>query len=536
MGSPEWTLKEEFSSAQHRKEHAWEVYKHSSDWSIHQKKADVFKMAQEKKVPCFPVGLISDLPKMEQLDHRAFWVDLDHSVIRGFKYPGLPMKTNTESVPSRGAPLLGEHTFEVCQKLETISSNRMGRPGLDLLEEKGIQRMIPNALSGIRVVDFSWVVAGPFCTKLLGLMGAEVIKIESSTRPQYKNRGAWFSVINNSKKSCTINLATDEGKDLVKKIIARSDMVVENFSTGVMDRLGLGYSELCKIKEDIIFISASGLGRTGPGKDYLAYGSLLQGLSGWTSLFNKANPSMEAMGIFPAWTDPNTGLWELLAILTALYHRARTGKGLYVDLSMLESTITLMPDALLDFIANAKCPIPGASCFDTKAVPHGYYPCKENDSWIAISVSNQSEWKALCNVMGDPSWCHAEGLESSAHRLQNQQQIDKHLSEWTVQFPMQELFERLQSAGIPAGPCYNIEQLIGDPHFKLRGLFARLDLGKGKTQITTTLPWQDEEEKDWKGDLFKPPDLGEHNEYVFLELLQLTREEFEKYRSMGVIE
>ncbi len=180
--------------------------------------------------------------------------------------------------------------------------------------------MYQNALEGVRVADFSWVVAGPFCTKLIGLMGAEVIKIESAARPQYKTRGSWFSVLNNSKKSCTINLASDQGKALARRLIAVSDVVVENFSTGVMDRLGLGYEALRSIKPDIIYISSSGIGRTGPGKNYLAYGTLLQGLSGWTSLFSEPNPRMEGMGIVPSWTDPLTGLWEALLIQAALYN------------------------------------------------------------------------------------------------------------------------------------------------------------------------------------------------------------------------
>jgi len=394
--------------------------------------------------------------------------------------------------------------------------------------------MYQNALEGVRVVDFSWVVAGPYCTKLLGLMGAEVIKIESSTRPQYKDRGGWFSVLNNSKKSCTINLSTDQGKALVKRLIAASDVVVENFSTGVMDRLGLGYDALKAMSEDVIYVSSSGLGRTGPGRDYLAYGTLLQGLSGWTSLFTEPNPRMEGMGIAPAWTDPLTGLWEALIIQAALLHRSRTGKGLYVDLSMLESTIAVMGDVFLEFAATGRLPMAGQSSGYSHAVPHGVYPCKEDDSWIAISVESQSEWEGLCRVLGDPSWRHEEGLLTLAGRRRNRERIDRLLAEWTSRMPVMELFHKLQSAGVPAGPCYNLKQVVEDPHMELRGLFRRLPLSDEREQITTSVPWRDG--TDWKGNLFKAPALGEHNEHVFLGILGMPEEEYESYRRAGILE
>ena len=291
--------------------------------------------------------------------------------------------------------------------------------------------MYQNALEGVRVADFSWVVAGPFCTKLLGLMGAEVIKIESTARPQYKTRGSWFSVLNNSKKSCTINLSTDQGKALAKKLIAVSDVVVENFSTGVMERLGLGYDALRSVNPDIIYISSSGVGRTGPGKDYLAYGTLLQGLSGWTSLFSEPNPRMEGMGIVPSWTDPVTGMWEALLIQAALFHRSRTGEGFYVDLSMLESTITMMGDVFLGVAATGKPPVAGRSSSHSDAVPHGMFPCTGADSWIAISVESQSEWRSFCRVLGDPPWCHETEMLTLAGRQRSRERIDRLVTDWT---------------------------------------------------------------------------------------------------------
>lgn len=394
--------------------------------------------------------------------------------------------------------------------------------------------MYQSALEGVRVVDFSWVVAGPFCTKLLGLMGAEVIKIESATRPQYMSRGGWFSVLNTSKKSCTINLSTDQGKALVKRLIAVSDVVVENFSAGVMERLGLGYDALKSVKADIISVSSSGVGRKGPGRNYLAYGTLLQGLSGWTSLFGEPNPRMEGMGIVPSWTDPLTGLWEAFIIQAALWRRARTGEGVHIDLSMLESTITIMADVFLGFAATERLPAVNQSASHAHAVPHGIYPCKGDDQWIAISVESQAEWEGLRKAMGDPAWCREEKMHTCASRQVNRPRIDRLLAEWTAQTPAMELFQRLQLAGVRSGPCYDLRQLVQDPHMEWRGLFQRLPLADGSTQLTTGMPWRDQ--TDWKGNLFAAPTLGEHNDHVFLEILGMPEAEYESYRRAGILE
>jgi benzylsuccinate CoA-transferase BbsF subunit len=394
--------------------------------------------------------------------------------------------------------------------------------------------MDQRALEGVRVVDFSWVVAGPYCTKLLGLMGAEVIKIESATRAQYKNRGAWFSVLNNAKKSCTINLSSEHGRALIKRLIAVSDVVVENFSTGVMDRLGLGYDDLRTINDDIIYVSSSGVGRTGPGKNWLAYGTLLQGLSGWTSLFSEPNPRMEGMGIVPSWTDPLTGLWEALTIQAALLHRSRTGRGLYVDLSMLESTITIMADVFLGAAATGKAYAAGEAISPAYAVPHGIYPCKEADSWIAISVGCEAEWEALCRALGDPAWTREPELHTDEGRRRHRARIDRLLADETAKQSVRCFFRELQAAGVTAGPCYGLRDVVEDPQMQVRGLFRRLPLSDGQTQLTTALPWSDG--TGWKGELFRPPALGEHNEEVFRGMLGMSEQEYENYRRDGVFE
>jgi benzylsuccinate CoA-transferase BbsF subunit len=532
IGDVAWSRRPEFANPVLREQHGWEIYERSAAWTGVRKKAGVYLAAQEKKIACFPVNRMEDLLAMEQLKHREFWVQIDHPVMKGITYPGIPARVSgPKTLPGRPAPEPGEHSAEIRRELGRSSEEAPAVRERPIIHKKadGVHQ---NVLEGVRIVDFSWVVAGPFCTKLLALMGADVIKVESGRRAQYKERGAWFSILNNSKKSCTINLATAPGKEIAKRLIGMSDVVVENFSTGVMERLGLGYEALRATKTDLIYVSSSGVGRTGPGRDWLAYGSLLQGLSGWTSLFSAPSPKMEGMGIAPSWTDPLTGLWEALIIQAALRHRTRTGAGLYVDLSMLESTIPLMGDVFLDVMSKSHST--DAPAGHASRLPHGIYPCGGKDSWIAISVEGPPGWEGLCKALGEPAWCRDEALLTPDERRRHRERVNRLLADETSRWSATDLFHRLQAAGVAAAPCYGLRDIVADPHMQSRGLFREVAIGGAKAQLTTGLPWR-EEGSEWKGTLLPAPALGQHNDYVFRNLLGLSEQEFESYQREGVI-
>ncbi len=533
IGDSAWAKRPEFANPVLRERHGWEIYERSAAWTGTRKKAEVYLAAQERKIACFPVNRMDDLLELDQLKYRGFWAQIDHPVIKGIPYPGIPARISGPGPdPGRPAPEPGEHNAEIRQELGQSSEQAPARRERPIVHARA-DGVYQNVLDGVRVVDFSWVVAGPFCTKLLALMGAEVIKVESATRAQYKERGAWFSILNNSKKSCTVNLATSAGQAIVKRLIGISDVVVENFSTGVMDRLGLGYEALRATKDDLIYVSSSGVGRTGPGRNWLAYGSLLQGLSGWTSLFSAPNAKMEGMGIAPSWTDPLTGLWEALIIQAALRHRTHTGAGLYVDLSMLESTIPLMGDVFLEVVS--KTQTTDARAGHASRLPHGIYPCNGNDSWIAISVEGQPGWERLCEALGEPAWCRDATLLTPDGRQRYRERVDRLLADETSRWSAADLFHRLQAAGVAAAPCYALPDIVADPHMQSRGLFREVSIGGAKAQLTTGLPWR-EEGAAWKGTLLPAPALGQHNDYVFRDLLGLSEGEYVSYRKTGVIE
>jgi benzylsuccinate CoA-transferase BbsF subunit len=241
---------------------------------------------------------------------------------------------------------------------------------------------------------------------------------------------------------------------------------------------------------------------------------------------------MEAMGIAPSWTDPLTGIWEALIVQAALQYRARTGRGLAVDMSMVESTIPMMGDVFLEIVTGAR---PAQGQAPHACVPRGIYPCSGEDAWIAISVRDESEWGALCKVFDAPTWCRAEELRSAEGRRRNRERVDAWLAEATARRSAGALFHELQAAGVPAAPCYTLTEIIGDPQMQARGLFGELALPGGGVQVRTALPWR-EEGAEWKGTLRPAPALGQHNDYVFRDILALSEEEYDSYRREGAIE
>ncbi len=380
-------------------------------------------------------------------------------------------------------------------------------------------------LNGVRVVDFSWVVAGPMATKRLGAMGAEIIKIESATRPEFSLRHAWFSVVNNNKRSCTLNIASAEGQALIHALVAESDIVVENFSSRVLTKNNLSYDDLRKVKPDIIYVSASGLGRTGPENEMLAYGSLLQGYSGRVAMIGAMNAGLEGMGIAPGWTDPVTSLWEGFLILAALRHHRATGEGCYIDLSMLEASVTLLPDALLHAALGQATAEQGSES-EIGASPSGCFRCKGEDAWVAVSVRDDGEWRGLRAALDVPDDPAFSGREA---RIARRTGLNAIVAAWCAGRTAVEAEATLQSHGVPSAISQGIREVLDDPHLKERDLFRQV--GDGSWSIA--LPWM--EAGGWRGGLSAPPKLGADNDYVFGELLGVSPEEQARLKAAGVI-
>jgi len=389
-------------------------------------------------------------------------------------------------------------------------------------------------LTGLRVLDFTWMVAGPYATRIFADFGAEVIKVQSkrTARGAESNPTGYFNTWNRNKRGITLDLSHPEAREMVLKLTAKSDVVIENFSPRVMSNWGLDYGKLKEVNPDLIMLSMSAMGQRGPWKDYVAFAPTLHALSGLTHLtsFEKDFP----IGLGFAYADIVAGLYAAFAVLAALEYRDRTGQGQYIDLSEYEAICTLMGPSLLDTLLNDKEILPEGNCPNyIEAAPYGCYKCSGEDRWCVIAVSNEEEWQSLCRVLGHPEWMKEGRFTTSAKRTGNRKELDELLTKWTIQHTAEEVVSLLQEAGLSSGVVQNAEDLSKDPQLMARKFFVQLEHPSlGKT-VSDSSPVRFEEDftVGWKA----APQLGEDNQYIFLELLGLTESELLSYTEKGVI-
>lgn len=401
--------------------------------------------------------------------------------------------------------------------------------------------MDKSALKGVRVADFGWVLAEPYGSMLLAHMGAEVIKIESHRRidEQRTHTGAGvskdyeassnFFEINLNKLSVSIDLKTAKGKELAKRLVSVSDVAMENMRPGVMKRLGLGYEELVKVKQDLIMLSLSGYGGTGPYAHYAAYAPCFSCFSGQANLTGYADGVPNTL---TSDCDARAGTAAAFAVLMALNIRQRTGQGQFIDLSSSEALNMLIGDQMMDYSMNGRSPMRTGN-HDAIMAPHNCYRCKGHDAWISIAVANDQEWEALCRVMGSPEWTKEEAFSSAYSRWQNQDRLDRLMEEWTINYRYQELMELLQEAGVAAMPSFKAKDLFTNPHLIAREAITEVTHPVLGTRKTIAPPWKLSETPTR---ISRPaPLLGEHNEYVFGELLGMSTREQEQLKLEEVI-
>ena len=394
--------------------------------------------------------------------------------------------------------------------------------------------MIDGILNGIRVLDFTWVLAGPYATRLLADFGAEVIKVQSAktARGAEANLSGYFSAWNRNKRSITLDLGRPEARELALRLVKISDVVVENFSPRVKTNWGFDYDRLREMNPRLVMASLSGMGQTGPWRDHVAFGPTVQALSGLTALssFEPEAP----IGLGYAYADPVAGLYGALAILAALENRDRTGRGRYIDLSEYEAACSLVGPALLQaqFDPGAVGPR-GNRSPDLPAAPYGCYRCAGQDRWCVIAAFDESQWQALCRQMGFPGWAREGRFATAELRRANQNDLDGLLGQWTALRTPEEVVILLQEAGVPAGIVQNAEDLAKDPHLAARRFFIRMRhpvLGETMADASP-IRFHGDPPPDWRS----APLLGEANRYIFGDLLGLTDEERASFEADGVI-
>jgi benzylsuccinate CoA-transferase BbsF subunit len=394
--------------------------------------------------------------------------------------------------------------------------------------------MQPKILDGIRVLDLTRIVAGPYTTRLLADFGAEVIKIQTSALAQgiESNSTPYFCAWNRNKKSITLNLDHPEARELFLKLVAISDIVVENFSPRVMSNWELQYENLRKSNPQLIMLSMSGMGQTGPWKDYVAFGPTVQALGGLTYL--TAYDPNEPMGLGYAYADMVAGLYGAIAVLGALEYRDQTGQGQSIDLSEYEAVCTTLGPTLMAAGVNADEIFPaGNDDPDVPAAPYGCYRCSGEDRWCVVAVFDESQWRGFCSVLGRPAWSDTERFSSLPNRKKFKDELDRRIGRWMAGQTAENAVERLQQAGVPAGVVQNAEDLANDPQLLSNGFFVSLDhpvFGKIKTD-TYPFKFKDRRQAPWKA----APLLGEDNHFVFGTLLGMSDAMIQAYMSRGII-
>lgn len=453
-------------------EHVFEVLQRFlSKWP----KEEFAVRAQERKLPWAAVDGPADLLLNPQLNDRDFFLDVVSAdgVTRdlgfGFAFPE-GRRIRELVVPELGADqsLTGE------SRTAAAPSAEVAQPGR-------------RSLDGIRVLDLTWVLAGPYCTRILADHGAEVIKVESSGRPDptrfapamHLSRGphddpdtsGYFNDVNRNKRSITLNTRSPEGLAVLADLIAESDVVIENFSSSVMEKMGLGYERLRELRPDIVYVSMSGMGHTGPRSSWVSYADIVSASTGLTALTGWN--AEDVVGVIYGHGDIVAGLQAATATLAALEHRDRTGRGQHVDLSQLEAMAAHMGTSVIQSTGTGRLPEPNGNAHAEYA-PHGVFRCLGPDRWTAIAVRDEADWRALCELIERPEWADAEDFHTAAQRRARHPEIAAAVTAWTRTLPAETVAELLQRAGVPAGTVQDGRDLIeADAHLRDRGFYVR---------------------------------------------------------------
>jgi len=410
-------------------------------------------------------------------------------------------------------------------------------------------------LDGIRVADFTWVWAGPYCTMQLAHLGADVIRIETRTRPCITrvlppwpegkpgglNRSGYFNQYNQGKRSLTLNFKDPAAHEIARRLIAKSDVVTNNFAHGVMDRMGFGYEELKRIKPDIIMISLSGYGDTGPYRDYVAYGPAQVPLSGLSALTGyRGSPPMHA-GF--SYADPNAGVHGAFAVLAALYHRAKTGEGQYIDMSQWECAMTVLPEGILEYTFNGREPERNGNR-DPRMAPHGIFKCLDRpekiagntiDQWVAIVCADDTDWGRLARAIERPELANDPRFATLAARKQNEDELESIVTRWTVSRRAAAVARLLQHAGVPAAVVADNKYLSEeDPHLKARDYFVFRQHPEVGQRQHAGVPWK--LSRTATTVRAAAPMIGQHTDEVLEQLLGYSADETAKLRARGALE
>ena len=406
-------------------------------------------------------------------------------------------------------------------------------------------------LEGYRVLDFGTAWAGPQVGQILADLGAEVIKIESRKKMDGTrlgrpivvediaggDEGKWpdmqpvFHGLNRNKLGLSVDAKHPEGLNIVRQLVKISDVVSDNFSPGAMARLHLDHKSLQEIKHDIISISLTAAGESGPLKNSLLYAPSIISLGGLGSLigYYGENTPMQVMSPYG---DANSSIHGAFAVIVALWHREMSGEGQHIELSESECTTSLLGEAIMEYIMNGRSM--GLQGNHHPAIsPHGTYPCKGKDKWISIAIKTDEEWRQFCKAIGRTDWIDDTRFTDMYGRLNNRRELDKLIRSVTINYEPYELTGILQDVKVAATPVMNIEDQYSDPHYRQRKTYVEIEHPLIGTEILPGVPFRMSKTP---GDIRRPaPSIGEHNQYVLTELLHLSPDKTKELVSQQIV-
>lgn len=476
-------------------------------------------------VPAAPWSTVADIATNAHLNERGFFVDFQqppHGTLRTagpmFRASASPLRIR------RPAPQLGEHQQEV---LAELAAQERGTPAP---LATAAPRCLP--LTGVRILDLSRAWAGPYGTRYLADFGADVIKVETGQYPDGREPGnPGYEEINRNKRSITLNFQLPEGRELLKRLVAVSDVVVENFSPRVMAQYELDYPQLRTVRPDLIMVSMPGFGRSGPHSRFVSFGGPLMAYTGMSLLWGHADSPPDAR-IKAAQPDYIAAATQAVAVMSALHHRARTGEGQHIEIAQVEATIASLGLVYLDYFATGTVAAPRGNR-DPNAVPQGCYPCLGHEAWCVISCPTDAHWQALARLIGGEEWAAAPELATASARWQRHDDLDARISAWTREQTPYQVMRRLQAVGVPAGVVQTAEDLWRDVQLRARDYMVTLmhpELGPvahpGMIVRLHSTPGQIRR-------LIGP--LGDANDEVFRGLLGMSAEEMQRLAQAGVI-
>jgi crotonobetainyl-CoA:carnitine CoA-transferase CaiB-like acyl-CoA transferase len=507
LAGPEW------ENPRYRDQHTDEIAKAFAEFIGAFDADDFANQAQARHLAAAPLNTIGQFVNCKQNVDRQWMQEIDHPVIGKYKAPGAPMRLSlTPMRVRRPAPLLDQHRKEILAELEELSGKTLKKLGAP---SRGPM------LTGLRLADLTQQYAGPLGTELLAYYGMEVVKIETGTIPSKEREAAVHACMNRGKLGCTLNLRNPEGKELFKQLVAKSNIVVDNFSSGVLERLGFSFEALQQINPAIVQAVMPGWGLTGPLKSWVAWGWQLLAYTGIMRLWGYPDSPMETRCKI-AWPDRVGSVTMALGVLAALEYQARTGKGQFIEAGMLEAQGSMMGPAILDYTVNGKDwdALGYEEILGAPYAPYGVYPCQGVDSWIIIACDGDQEWRAMVNLIGKASWAADLKFATKAGRCEGRVELDRKLSEWTRKCTAKQAFRLLQEASVAAGIPSSGEDLFHDIHLRARGHIVESEAqpwGKITHHGLPGIPSLS------TADAARPaPWIGAHNDQVFGGILGLS--------------